>query len=443
VWNANIKPHVESVSVSFVVVVVGFFYFYLCSTPTCSMAHQCLYLVFFAPNGTGNACNDTYCDTCFWRCHNKGNLKLHTWKPLLDMCMYCEDQEKSIAVRVDVPGARQYQTPFSLELNQAPPLNDHMCNRCYNTSWYPNGYTSVPLEFTCYAVQKEQTRIQTEINMKLAEEAKKRRKEADDRRKIIKLVSRLQANYRRRKTGHVWGGRLKNLHVDLLIKKRMDKLKKYQKSWYYKVADTIDKAPPLEIDDDAELERKLLPRQMRRSDLLRLYPWMSTKQLNTLCLQGTKPHGIEKAINNVKWTFSKQPLVKVKNGMKASVKIAGITAEAVFGDAFDEEHRERYALWMAQKATEKKRKFLFKTGTTLNKKFTNTAANLEERFRSRNFLTKVLRRRARKMLLMSKRQHRLDRRDELMKERWVEIDRWVGGGGVWRDGVGVVEVSFA
>ena len=343
--------------------------------------------------------------------------------------MYCEDQEKSIAVRVDVPGARQYQTPFSLELNQAPPLNDHMCNRCYNTSWYPNGYTSVPLEFTCYAVQKEQTRIQTEINMKLAEEAKKRRKEADDRRKIIKLVSRLQANYRRRKTGHVWGGRLKNLHVDLLIKKRMDKLKKYQKSWYYKVADTIDKAPPLEIDDDAELERKLLPRQMRRSDLLRLYPWMSTKQLNTLCLQGTKPHGIEKAINNVKWTFSKQPLVKVKNGMKASVKIAGITAEAVFGDAFDEEHRERYALWVAHKATEKKRKFLFKTGTTLNKKFTNTAANLEERFRSRNFLTKVLRRRARKMLLMSKRQHRLDRRDELMKERWVEIDRWVGGGG--------------
>jgi len=52
VWHANIKPQVESVSVSFVVVVVvvvGFFYSYLFSTPTCSMAHHCLYLVSLHP----------------------------------------------------------------------------------------------------------------------------------------------------------------------------------------------------------------------------------------------------------------------------------------------------------------------------------------------------------------------------------------------------------
>ena len=336
--------------------------------------------------------------------------------------MYCEDQGKKLAVRLNVEGAREYQTPIALEYNMKPPINDRMCNRCYNTSWYSNGYTSVPLEFTCYKIDNEKERIQNEINMKLNEEAKKRRKEADERRRIIKLVSKLQANYRRRKTGYVWGGRLKNLHVDLLIKKRMDKLKKFKKSWYYKVADTIDKAPPLEIDDDEELKRKLIPRQIHRRELLRLYPWMSTKQLDTLCLQGIKPYGLKKAMNNIKWTFSKKPFVKLKNGAKASVKIAGITAEAIFGDSFDEEHRERYAMWMAQKVTQKKRSIVGKVGKSLNKRFTNTAANLEQRFHARNALTKFFRRNARKMLLMSKRQHRLNRREELMKERWKEID---------------------
>ena len=376
--------------------------------------------------------------------------------------MYCPDPVTKLAVRVNVPGARQYQTPLSYENNLEPPLNDNMCNRCYNTSWYTNGYTSTPLEFTCYAVDTEKQKIQDEINTKLQLELKKKREEADNRRKIIQLVSKLQANYRRKKTGHVWGGRLKNLHVELLIKKSklcehppavltqttnprhpkltfcchcffsyfpfcflgMDKLQQFKKSWYYKVSDAVDKAPVLESDSLVELQRKIIPRQITRSKLQRLYPWMSTKQLNAVCLKGTKPTGVKKAVQNIQWTFSKKPIQKLKNGVKASVQIAGITAEAIMGDSFDAEHRERYALWMAQKASQKKRAILTSAGNRLNKRFTSTAANLERRFDKRNFLTKAFRRRARKMLLMSKKQHRLNRRDALMKERWVEIDQF-------------------
>ena len=102
----------------------------------------------------------------------------------------------------------------------------------------------------------------------------------------------------------------------------------------------------------------------------------------------------------------------------------GITAEAVLGDTFDEEHRDKYALYMAIKANNASRKIKSKAGKRLNKTFTSTAASLEFKFNSRNFLTKYFRKKARKMHNMSVRQHRLNRRDELYRERWKEIEEF-------------------
>ena len=94
------------------------------------------------------------------------------------------------------------------------------------------------------------------------------------------------------------------------------------------------------------------------------------------------------------------------------------------GDTFDEEHRDKYALYMAIKANNVSRKIKSKAGKRLNKTFTSAAASLEFKFNSRNFLTKYFRRKARKMHNMSVRQHRLNRRDELYRERWKEIEEF-------------------
>lgn len=89
---------------------------------------------------------------------------------------------------------------------------------------------------------------------------------------------------------------------------------------------------------------------------------------------------------------------------------------------FNEDNRDAMAMWLAAKTAAKKRKIFTSFGKKMNKKFTNSAANLEMKFGKRNMLTKSLRRRARKMLLLSKNQHRLNRRDQIYQERWKELD---------------------
>ena len=101
--------------------------------------------------------------------------------------------------------------------------------------------------------------MEREANEKYALVMAERRKEADERRRIIHIVSKIQAIFRRRKTGHVWGGKLKNLHVDLLIKMRMDVLSELKKTWWYKVRREAGKAPVLENDTVEELEEKHAP----------------------------------------------------------------------------------------------------------------------------------------------------------------------------------------
>ena len=381
-----------------------------------------------------NECTDTYCDTCYWRCHKKGNLKLHTWKPLLDLCQYCDDQSTAVAVRVYCAGAMQAQAATMLQeqadagidpndpSTRQPPVDERMCNRCFNTIWAPQGYVSTPLEFTCHAIEREKSRMEREANEKYALVMAERRKEADERRRIIHIVSKIQAIFRRRKTGHVWGGKLKNLHVDLLIKMRMDVLSELKKTWWYKVRREAGKAPVLENDTVEELEEKLLPARLLPRDLRRLYPWMARDDVEKYGLRADRPKGVRKAIKNIKWTCSKKPIEKLKNGGKASVKILGITAESVFGDMFNEENRDAMAMWVAAKTAKQKRKVLTSIGKNWNKKFTKWAASMEMKSGSRNRLTKFFRRRARKMLLMSKHQHRLNRRDQIYHERWKELD---------------------
>ena len=374
-------------------------------------------------------CTDTYCDTCYWRCHKKGNLKLHTWEPLLDLCTFCAEPRTAIAVRVEVQGAANYRIQELDQLgdeavNVLRPSDDRMCKQCYNTTYYSLGFASTPLEFTCYAIDKEKTRIQNEINENYEKKAKQLAKERDERRKIIKCVSKLQAKWRMKKTGHVWGGRLKNLAIDLRIKKRMDALHKQKQSWWYKVRDTVDKAPVLECDADEEVQQRLIPRKMYRRDIERLYPWMPKKQVDACAYDGVKPEGIFAAPGMAKWVVTGGPIKKIKNGGKAVVSIAGITAEAILGDAFSEDNRDKYALWMAVQAQKRKRKILTAVGKKMNTKYTSIAASLEMKFNSRNMMTKFFRRRARKMYLLSKLQFRLNRRDALFRERWKEIDHF-------------------
>ena len=47
------------------------------------------------------------------------------------------------------------------QLAKMPPLprNNHMCKQCFNQSWYPQGYSSVPLEFRCKRVEDERLRL--------------------------------------------------------------------------------------------------------------------------------------------------------------------------------------------------------------------------------------------------------------------------------------------
>jgi hypothetical protein len=270
-----------------------------------------------------NECSDTYCDTCFWRAHSKGNLKLHTWSPLVELCRFCTDPNTAVATRVDVQGAladgaqsgmfadavdagaqqQQQQQQQQQGLGDGNggedgdgegggegggahprlfPENDHMCLRCYNTSWYSQGYGSAALDFRVHAVEKEKQRIAAEKQSKADAEAKQRRVERDERRRVVALVTRLQANYRRRKTGHLWGARLMNHHADIVAKARFDKIEAQKEKWWYKVQDATDAAPVLESDTFAERKRKLVPRRLKEVQLRRMYPWMPESQ-SELC----------------------------------------------------------------------------------------------------------------------------------------------------------------
>ena len=95
---------------------------------------------------------------------------------------------------------------------------------------------------------------------------------------MIALVTKLQANYRRRKTGHVWGARLLNHHADMVAKARFDKIEAQKDKWWYKVQDAADSAPVLESDTYAERKRKLVPRKLKEAQLRRKYPWMPESQ---------------------------------------------------------------------------------------------------------------------------------------------------------------------
>ena len=196
-----------------------------------------------------------------------------------------------------------------------------MCNRCYNTSYYPQGFTSIPLEFTCKKITAEKIRIQNELDDNYNNKMKEQAKERDERRRIINCVSKLQANWRMKKTGHIWGGRLKNAIIDVRIKRRMDKLHQLKKTWWYKVRDTVDKEPILECDLEEDIASKILPRKMYKRDIQRLYPWMSAKQVEKYAVKdGSKPTGIKAVGSGLKWIAKGGPIVKVKNGAKASGK---------------------------------------------------------------------------------------------------------------------------
>ena len=248
-----------------------------------------------------NECSDTYCDTCYWRAHSKGNLKLHTWHPLVELCRFCNDPNTALATRVDVSGAMSagmQQGLFhdavspQIAVNEEPndnsdsqngvkryfPENDHMCLQCYNTSWYSQGYASTPLAFRIDAVEAEKARIAAEEQAKLDAEAKKRREERDERRRIIALVTKLQANFRRKKTGKMWLPKLFEHHKELATKARYDKINAQKETWWYKVKDAAESAPVLESDTYEERKRKLVPRKYDEDKLRLDYPWMSDSQ---------------------------------------------------------------------------------------------------------------------------------------------------------------------
>ena len=103
-------------------------------------------------------------------------------------------------------------------------------------------------------------------------------------------------------------------------------------------------------------------------------------------------------------------------------KIAAITAEAIVGDAMDEEHREYYALATRRGATTVKRRVVEVAGKQASKIATKVAANLEFRLGRRTRLSRTFRRVARRNVKMIKRQQRWRRRDALLKERAKEVE---------------------
>jgi hypothetical protein len=257
-------------------------------------------------------CGDCYCDTCYWKMHSKGALMQHTFEPLMEMCKICEDQTKPLAVRVSIDDGTK------------------MCNRCYNTYYYVERYQKWDLPLESRSMRIYRDTVLQERKEKEEAALRVKREAAEEHRRLIAAVKRIQGLYRMRKTRRLWYPVILNAHEARIARERREGIASTTKSSLrYRLLSGLGAAPPLEADSSEERIRKLKPMELYEEELQNRYPWLTDEEIEASKFVGERKTGIFKTqqdilrgANLLRAVATGENAEKAKEAAKAAGRVA-------------------------------------------------------------------------------------------------------------------------
>ena len=255
-------------------------------------------------------CGDFYCDTCFWKMHSKGGLVQHTWAPLLKMCELCPDQKRANAVRCTSNGT-------------------DMCNPCYNNSYYYDGYERIEKPLVTRSMQIYRDKIFLERKEAAEAIAAEAREKAEEHRRYVEQVKKIQGLWRMRKSRRLWYPVILNAMEARIAKERRDGEAGVVKgSLRYRLLAGLGSAPVLEVDSHEERVRKLVQLELYEEELWERYPWLTEQDVEEAKFTGVRKTGILKTQDDLMKTAAKLKAAATGENAEAAKAAAKAAADA-------------------------------------------------------------------------------------------------------------------